>query len=128
MSELIPRFVAGHFHAQAGTTVRDQLNPSDTRDVASRFVPTSTAEVADAVAAASAAAPGWRATTGPARADRLYAWGEAIAARAEALAQAIMADAEYEIAVRLGRAKTRAHYLTCDLGRNYIAVNANYRS
>ena len=89
MSELIPRFVAGHFHAQAGTTVRDQLNPSDTRDVASRFVPTSTAEVADAVAAASAAAPGWRATTGPARADRLYAWGEAIAARAEALAQAI---------------------------------------
>ncbi|MBP6442737.1 MAG: aldehyde dehydrogenase family protein [Gemmatimonadales bacterium] len=89
MSELIPRFVAGHFHAQAGTTVRDQLNPSDTRDVASRFVPTSTAEVADAVATASAAAPGWRATTGPARADRLYAWGEAIAARAETLAQAI---------------------------------------
>lgn len=89
MPDLVQRYVAGRFHAPGGTTVFEHRNPSDAGEVVTRFSPTAAAEVAEAVDAASAAAPGWRATTGPARADLLYRWGEAIAARSEPLAQAI---------------------------------------
>ncbi len=89
MHPTLPRFVAGEFHAPSGTDVHDHLNPSDANDIVSRHVTTSAHEVAGAVDAATAAASGWRATTGPARADALYRWGDAIAARAEPLAQAI---------------------------------------
>lgn len=89
MSDLIPRYVAGQFHAPTGSALFEHHNPSDAGDVVSRFSPATAADVSEAVAAASAAAPGWRATTGPARADALYQLGEAIAARSEVLAQAI---------------------------------------
>jgi aldehyde dehydrogenase (NAD+) len=89
MSDLLPRFVAGEFVAASAGELMTHRNPSDQSEVVSRFACTTPAEVADAVAAANAAAPGWRATTGPARAEALYRWGDAIAARAEPLAQAI---------------------------------------
>jgi glutamate N-acetyltransferase/amino-acid N-acetyltransferase len=47
---------------------------------------------------------------------------------AEAEAAKTMSGPKYTIRVALGRGRGRAHYLTCDLGTEYIAVNANYRS
>ncbi len=89
MPELLPRFAAGHFLAQGGAVLLEHRSPSDETEIVTRFAVTTADEVAEAVAAATAAAPAWRATTGPARADLLYRWGEAIAARSELLAQAI---------------------------------------
>jgi glutamate N-acetyltransferase/amino-acid N-acetyltransferase len=47
---------------------------------------------------------------------------------AERSAAAVMNGPEYTILVSLGRGPGRARYLTCDMGKSYIAVNANYRS
>lgn len=89
MSVSLPRFVAGEFRAPSGTTVHAHPNPSDPTDVVSRHINTTATEVAEAVEAAASAAPAWRAATGQARAEALYRWGEAIAARADDLAAAI---------------------------------------
>lgn len=64
-------------------------NPSDDRDVVAEFEAATAAEVDQAVSAAHRAAPAWRGLTGPARAGMLFAWGDAIATRAEDLAQLI---------------------------------------
>jgi glutamate N-acetyltransferase/amino-acid N-acetyltransferase len=47
---------------------------------------------------------------------------------AEAAAASVMKGLEYTVRVSLGRGPGRARYLTCDMGKSYIAVNANYRS
>ncbi|MEO7218517.1 MAG: aldehyde dehydrogenase family protein, partial [Gemmatimonadaceae bacterium] len=63
------------------------LNPSDARDVIAH-IPQGTADDARAASAAAAGAfPGWRALTGPARAEHLYRWAGVIGERAEELAQ-----------------------------------------
>lgn len=54
--------------------------------------------------------------------------GMPVGAEAEKRAAQILQGPAYTISVVLGRGKGRAHYLTCDLGTDYIAVNANYRS
>lgn len=54
--------------------------------------------------------------------------GGPLGAAAEARAAKVMATERYDIRVTLGSGKGRAHYLTCDLGPDYVAVNANYRS
>jgi aldehyde dehydrogenase (NAD+) len=67
----------------------DDLNPSDVRDVIA-LVPVGSADDANAASAAAATAlPGWRALSGPARAEHLYRWAGVIDARAEELAQAM---------------------------------------
>ncbi len=54
--------------------------------------------------------------------------GMPVGAEAEAEAARTMAGAKYTIRVALGAGRGKAHYLTCDLGTEYIAVNASYRS
>lgn len=54
--------------------------------------------------------------------------GMPVGAEAEKRAARILQGPAYTISVVLGRGKGRAHYLTCDLGPDYVAVNANYRS
>lgn len=54
--------------------------------------------------------------------------GMPVGREAEARAAKILATPEYTICLSLGKGKGRAHYLTSDLGPDYIAVNANYRS
>lgn len=54
--------------------------------------------------------------------------GMPVGKEAEAVAAKTMAGPKYTIRVALGRGRGKAHYLTCDLGTEYIAVNANYRS
>jgi glutamate N-acetyltransferase/amino-acid N-acetyltransferase len=59
---------------------------------------------------------------------RIVEGGMPVGKEAEAKAAEIMASPRYTVWVVLGRGKGKAHYLTCDLGTEYIAVNANYRS
>jgi glutamate N-acetyltransferase/amino-acid N-acetyltransferase len=54
--------------------------------------------------------------------------GMPVGKEAERSAAAVMNGPEYTILVSLGRGPGRARYLTCDMGKSYIAVNANYRS
>ena len=60
--------------------------------------------------------------------ERIVEGGMPVGKDAEARAGAVMAGPRYAIEVSLGRGRGKAHYLTCDLGPEYIAVNANYRS
>lgn len=46
----------------------------------------------------------------------------------EKRASVAMKQAEYTVTVRVGRGKGRAHYDTCDLGHEYVRINADYRS
>lgn len=54
--------------------------------------------------------------------------GVPLGAEAEKRAAEVMRTPRYEIHVSLGKGKGAAHYLTCDLGKSYVAVNADYRS
>lgn len=54
--------------------------------------------------------------------------GMPVGADAEQRAAKVLAEPEYTIHLSLGTGKGRAHYFTSDLGPDYIAVNANYRS
>jgi glutamate N-acetyltransferase/amino-acid N-acetyltransferase len=59
---------------------------------------------------------------------KVVAKGMPVGKEAEAEAARIMAGLEYTVAVKLGRGPGTARYLTCDLGKRYIEVNASYRS
>jgi len=54
--------------------------------------------------------------------------GMPIGKEAEAEAAKIMATPSYRILVKLGVGKGASRYLTCDFGKSYIEINANYRS
>jgi len=54
--------------------------------------------------------------------------GLPLGAEAEKPAAQAMLSPKYTIRLRLGRGPGAAHYLTCDLGSSYVAVNADYRS
>jgi aldehyde dehydrogenase (NAD+) len=82
-------YVAGDWRDGDGDRWLPDVNPSDERDLVGHVPVGTAADVAAAVDAAAAALPAWRALSGPARAEHLYPWGEAIGARAEELAQAM---------------------------------------
>ncbi|MEM1418743.1 MAG: bifunctional glutamate N-acetyltransferase/amino-acid acetyltransferase ArgJ [Myxococcota bacterium] len=59
----------------------------------------------------------------------LYRRGEtAMTPEIEAAASEAMRAPLYDIVVRLGAGKAKAHYWTCDLGHEYVRINADYRS
>ena len=92
MTDILPLFVGGAFHPAQSTAVRERHNPSRPEELVVRAPIGNAADVAAAVAAASDAWPAWRNTSGPVRADALYCWGEAIAARSDELARAIVRE------------------------------------
>ncbi len=49
-------------------------------------------------------------------------------AKTEAKAAATMKRAEYEISVEVGSGRGLGHYWTCDLGHEYVRINADYRT
>ena len=49
-------------------------------------------------------------------------------AKTEAKATAIMKRAEYVISVTVGPGRGLGHYWTCDLGHEYVRINADYRT
>jgi aldehyde dehydrogenase (NAD+) len=92
MTSPVPHWIGGAPVASTATAHRERENPSQPDDLVT-LVPIGTAaEVGAAVDAAAAAFPAWRSLTGPARADALHRWGDAIAARAEELAAAIVRE------------------------------------
>jgi glutamate N-acetyltransferase/amino-acid N-acetyltransferase len=48
--------------------------------------------------------------------------------KTEAKAAAVMKRAEYEISVSVGPGRGLGHYWTCDLGHEYVRINADYRT
>ena len=82
-------YIAGNFSLGGSDDFLPDLNPSDPGDLIGE-VPTGTPDdVKAAVDAAAQALPDWRMLPGPARAEYLYQWAAAIAARQEELAQTI---------------------------------------
>ena len=85
-----PEFHRTAIGERASPTPGSPTSIRQMRTTCSAHVPKGTVDdVAAAVAAASAAYPAWRATPGPARAELLYKWAAAIAARQEELAQVV---------------------------------------
>ena len=76
-------FVDGDWRTSESDAWIPDLNPSDASDVLAHVPNGTPDDVTAAVTAASAAYPAWRAMTGPARAEALYRWAAAIAARQE---------------------------------------------
>ena len=97
-------FIAGNWKDSASERWIDDVNPSDRRDVVARVPAGASADVDAAVAAAASAWPAWRALAGPARAEHLYRWAGAIAARQEELAQAIAREVGKPIGEARGEA------------------------
>jgi aldehyde dehydrogenase (NAD+) len=98
----LQHFVGGIFTAPAGDGWSAHANPSDTSDVVALVPEGSAAETHEGTAAAAEALSVWRRLTGPARADHLYAWSTAIAARQEELAQAVCREVGKPIAEARG--------------------------
>ncbi|MDB4875836.1 MAG: Aldehyde Dehydrogenase [Gemmatimonadetes bacterium] len=80
-------FIGGEWRASDSDAWIVDVNPSDADDIVAHVPRGTSDDVRDAVAAASVAFEGWRATTGPARAELLYNWAAAIGGRHEEMAQ-----------------------------------------
>ncbi len=117
MTTLLQSFIGGALRTTAGDPI-DDLNPSDASDIVARIPGGNADDAAAAVGAAAHALPGWRALSGPARGDHLHRWGDAIAARAEELAQAIVR----EVGKPLGEA--RGEVARCTAILRYYAGEA----
>ena len=82
-------FIGGEWQSSESSAWIPDVNPSDANDVIGE-VPAGTADDAQrAVSAASESLARWRNLAGPARADALYKWADAIAARADDLARLV---------------------------------------
>ena len=82
-------FIAGQWSASVADEWIDDVNPSDARDIVAKVPVGHSDDVKSAVAAARASLDGWRRLSGPARAEHLYRWAQAIAERTEEMAQAV---------------------------------------
>lgn len=60
---------------------------------------------------------------------RIFQHGTPVAhAKTEAKAAAVMRRAQYTITTTVGAGRGIGHYWTCDLGHEYVRINADYRS
>ena len=92
MAQSPPRlrsFIAGQWSASVADEWIDDINPSNARDIVAQVPAGHADDVKAAVAAAGTALDSWRRLPGPARADHLYRWSQAIADRTEDIAQAV---------------------------------------
>ncbi|MGH7584172.1 MAG: aldehyde dehydrogenase family protein, partial [Gemmatimonadales bacterium] len=101
-TDLLPQLIGGEFRAAQGSDTRERRNPSDPSDVTARAPIGSAADVAAATSAAAEALVVWRRQTGPTRAEALYRWGDAIAARADEIAAAMAREVGKPIAEARG--------------------------
>ncbi len=114
----LSHFVGGAFCESASGAWIDDLNPSDEHDVVALIPEGTPDDVRAAAQAAADALPRWRALTGPARAEHLYKWADAIAARAEELAQAMAR----EVGKPIG--ESRGEVARCGMILRYYAGEA----
>jgi len=85
----IKHYIGGEF-LSGGDDRLDSINPTYPDRVIGKIPLGTAAEVVKAVDAASDNQPAWRGQTGAARSAKLHAWGDAIAARQDELAKAIV--------------------------------------
>ena len=101
---LLDSFVAGTRRKSDGSATLPSLNPSNPADVVALVPEGSPSDVVAAVSAAAEAGRGWRLLPGPARAEHLYRWAEAIVRQAEELAQAMAREVGKPITEARGEA------------------------
>lgn len=113
-------FIGGEWRSSDSDRWIDDVNPSNASDVLGQ-VPVGTSDDVDvAVNAAASALPGWRALTGPARAEMLYKWADAIGTRSEELAQLVTREVGKPIVEsrgEVGRCVTILRYYAGDAVR-----------
>lgn len=97
-------FIGGTWHESQSDEWIADVNPSNANDVLAHVPHGTDDDARAAVAAASRALPVWRSMTGPARADLLYRWGQAIADRQEELAQLVTREVGKPIGEARGEA------------------------
>jgi acyl-CoA reductase-like NAD-dependent aldehyde dehydrogenase len=82
-------FIGGEWRASDSDRWIADVNPSNAEDVVAQ-VPAGTSDDVDlAVRSAASSLASWRALTGPARAELLYKWADAIGSRADELTQLV---------------------------------------
>src|SRR5437763_1532582 len=74
--ETYHNYIGGEWVAAASGEYFENINPADTRDVVGRFALSGGEDVEHAVAAAQAAADGWRRLPAPRRAEMLFRVGD----------------------------------------------------
>jgi aldehyde dehydrogenase (NAD+) len=89
VTDVLHHLIGGEFRPGSSSTILERHNPSNPSDVVARTSLAAADDVDAAVAAAVAAFPAWRRQSGPARAEILHRWGDAITARAAELAGAM---------------------------------------
>jgi aldehyde dehydrogenase (NAD+) len=98
----VSHWIGGAAVAAPDATQRERTNPSQPDDLVTVLPIGTEADVRAAVDAAASALPAWRGLTGPARADAIHRWGDAIAARADELTVAIVLEVGKPIAEARG--------------------------
>jgi acyl-CoA reductase-like NAD-dependent aldehyde dehydrogenase len=95
-------FIGGEWReSSSGSWIAD-INPSNADDVIGHVPAGTVDDTRAAVSSASTAFPAWRALPGPTRAEYLYKWAAAIAARHEELAQLVTRDSLFGVAEAAG--------------------------
>jgi alpha-ketoglutaric semialdehyde dehydrogenase len=118
----LSHFIAGTWTPATGDEWITDLNPSDTRDVVAH-VPRGTPDDAHAaVAAAEQALDGWRALSGPARAEHLHRWATVLGDQQEPLAQAMTREVGKPISEARGEAARCVAILRYFAGESVRAV------
>lgn len=84
--EVYKNYINGRWVKPEGGAMMENRNPADTRDVIGIFPASTAVDVAVAAAAAREAAPRWRATPAPHRAELLYRLGQILIERKEQFA------------------------------------------
>jgi aldehyde dehydrogenase (NAD+) len=97
-------FISGQWSASVADEWIDDVNPSNARDIVARVPVGHADDVTAAVTAARGALDAWKRLSGPARAEHLYRWAQAIAERNEELAQAV----SREVGKPIGEARGEA--------------------
>ena len=105
MSDLYKNYIAGKW--VEGTSVNDNVNPSNTNDIVGRYARASKAQAEEAIAAAKAAFPAWSRSTPQERHDILKKASDEVLARKEELGKLLSREEGKTLPEGIGEA-TRA--------------------
>ncbi len=105
MSELYKNYIAGQW--VEGTSVNDNISPSNTNDIVGRYARASKAQAEEAIAAAKAAFPAWSRSTPQERHDVLKKASDEVMARKEELGKLLAREEGKTLPEGIGEA-TRA--------------------
>jgi acyl-CoA reductase-like NAD-dependent aldehyde dehydrogenase len=105
MSDLYKNYIAGKW--VEGTSVNDNVNPSNTNDIVGRYARASKAQAEEAIAAAKAAFPAWSRSSPQERHDILKKASDEVLARKEELGKLLAREEGKTLSEGIGEA-TRA--------------------